>query len=62
MAQLPPPPISRSGSEFPGNSENSKLAQRLDELLEQYLGLLDQQQKLQSSLAEQLSAVRICVC
>jgi hypothetical protein len=35
--------------------------QCLDTLLEQYLHLLDRQQKLHSSLAEQLSSVCLCV-
>jgi hypothetical protein len=55
MASLLTPPTSRSGSELPEDST----AQCLDELLERYLCLLDQQQKLQSSLSEQLSSVRV---
>lgn len=73
MAQIPTPPASRPGSEAPDVDAKSAnevkasveepaatpvdLAQYLDTLLEQYLVLLDQQQKLQSSLAEQLSSV-----
>ncbi|CAI7668588.1 unnamed protein product [Penicillium bialowiezense] len=53
MPQLPTPPTSRAGSEFP---ESKASTECLDELLERYLGLLDQQQKLQSELAKQLSS------
>ncbi|KAJ5592922.1 hypothetical protein N7537_009826 [Penicillium hordei] len=60
MSQIPTPPASRPGSEAPevkvkpvalGDS-----VQCLDTLLEKYLHLLDRQQKLHSSLAEQLSS------
>lgn len=55
MPQLPTPPTSRAGSEFP---ESKASTECLDDLLERYLGLLDQQQKLQAELAKQLSSVR----
>ncbi|KAJ5816815.1 hypothetical protein N7447_009048 [Penicillium robsamsonii] len=60
MTQIPTPPASRPGSEAPEEKvkpvalEDS--VQCLDTLLEQYLHLLDRQQKLHSSLAEQLSS------
>jgi hypothetical protein len=62
MAQIPTPPPSRPGSEAadpaPKSAEASpELLQSLDVLLEQYLHLLDRQQKLQSGLAKQLSSV-----
>ncbi|KAJ5358018.1 hypothetical protein N7541_005176 [Penicillium brevicompactum] len=53
MPQLPTPPTSRAGSEFP---ESKASTECLDDLLERYLGLLDQQQKLQAELAKQLSS------
>lgn len=61
MSQIPTPPASRPGSEAPEVKvkpvalEDS--VQCLDTLLEKYLYLLDRQQKLHSSLAEQLSSV-----
>ncbi|KAJ5463509.1 hypothetical protein N7475_008453 [Penicillium sp. IBT 31633x] len=60
MTQIPTPPASRPGSEAP--EVNMKptvpvdLAQCLDALLEQYLHLLDKQQKLQSRMADSLSS------
>ncbi|KAF4769001.1 hypothetical protein N7455_008446 [Penicillium solitum] len=60
MSQIPTPPASRPGSEAPEVKvkpvalEDS--VQCLDTLLEKYLYLLDRQQKLHSSLAEQLSS------
>ncbi|KAJ5967366.1 hypothetical protein N7501_003614 [Penicillium viridicatum] len=60
MSQIPTPPASRPGSEAPDVKlkpvalEDS--VQCLDTLLERYLHLLDWQQKLHSSLAEQLSS------
>ncbi|KAJ5192915.1 hypothetical protein N7449_009057 [Penicillium cf. viridicatum] len=60
MSQIPTPPASRPGSEAPEVKvkpvalEDS--VQCLDTLLEKYLHLLDRQQKLHSSLAEQLSS------
>ena len=62
MAQIPTPPPSRPGSEAPDFASkpagaSSELLQSLDTLLEQYLHLLDRQQKLQSGLAKQLSSV-----
>ncbi|KAJ5520545.1 hypothetical protein N7463_000998 [Penicillium fimorum] len=60
MTQIPTPPASRPSSEAPEEKvkplalEDS--VQCLDTLLEQYLHLLDRQQKLHSSLAEQLSS------
>ncbi|KAJ5372208.1 hypothetical protein N7517_004214 [Penicillium concentricum] len=60
MTQIPTPPASRPSSEAPEVKvkpvalEDS--VQCLDTLLEQYLHLLDRQQQLQSSLAEQLSS------
>lgn len=62
MAQVPTPPPSRPGSEAPDlvpkpGEASSDLLQSLDTLLEQYLRLLDRQQKLQSGLAKQLSSV-----
>ncbi|KAJ5427928.1 hypothetical protein N7445_009382 [Penicillium cf. griseofulvum] len=60
MTQIPTPPASRQSSEAPEVKvkpvalEDS--VQCLDTLLEQYLHLLDRQQKLHSSLAEQLSS------
>ncbi|KAJ5780958.1 hypothetical protein N7457_006118 [Penicillium paradoxum] len=60
MTQIPTPPASRLGSEAPETKVKSAasvdLAQCLDTLLEQYLHLLDEQQKLQSGLAERLSS------
>lgn len=68
MAQIPTPPPSRPGSEVPEVSqahgkpaENpaalSELQKSFDELLEQYLHLLDKQQELQASFSKQLSSV-----
>lgn len=62
MAQIATPPPSRPGSEAPdfvpkSAEASSELLQSLDVLLEQYLHLLDRQQKLQSGLAKQLSSV-----
>ncbi|KXG45756.1 uncharacterized protein PGRI_046120 [Penicillium griseofulvum] len=60
MTQIPTPPASRQSSEAPEVKvkpvalEDS--VQCLDTLLEQYLHLLDRQQKLHSCLAEQLSS------
>ncbi|OQE37260.1 hypothetical protein PENCOP_c010G06664 [Penicillium coprophilum] len=60
MTQIPTPPASRPTSEAPEVKlkpvalEDS--VQSLDTLLEKYLHLLDRQQKLHSSLAEQLSS------
>ncbi|KAJ5306561.1 hypothetical protein PENANT_c031G04972 [Penicillium antarcticum] len=59
MTQIPTPPASRPGSEAPEAKAKpvaSELVQSLDTLLEQYLNLLDKQQKLQTGLAEQLSS------
>ncbi|KAJ5377723.1 uncharacterized protein N7496_005132 [Penicillium cataractarum] len=61
MAQIPTPPPSRPGSEAPDPvpkpaEASSELLQSLDVLLEEYLHLLDRQQKLQSGLAKQLSS------
>ncbi|KAJ5692195.1 hypothetical protein N7462_001618 [Penicillium macrosclerotiorum] len=61
MTQVPTPPASRLGSEAPEievkpTEASSELRQSLDILLEQYLHLLDRQQKLQSGLAKQLSS------
>lgn len=62
MAQVPTPPASRAGSETPAvlfksAEDSSELLQSLDDLLEQYLHLLDRQQRLQSGLAKELSSV-----
>lgn len=62
MAQVPTPPASRAGSETPAAvlksaEDSSELLQSLDDLLEQYLHLLDRQQKLQSGLAKEFSSV-----
>jgi hypothetical protein len=60
MTQIPTPPDSRPGSEAPEAKTKpvaSDLVQSLDTLLEQYLNLLDKQQKLQTGLAKQLSSV-----
>ncbi|KAJ5152987.1 uncharacterized protein N7482_009465 [Penicillium canariense] len=61
MSQVPTPPPSRPGSEAPEPvskpaGASSELQLSLDALLEQYLHLLDRQQKLQSGLAKQLSS------
>ncbi|KAJ6009693.1 hypothetical protein N7522_004709 [Penicillium canescens] len=59
MTQIPTPPDSRPGSEAPEAKTKpiaSDLVQSLDTLLEQYLNLLDKQQKLQTGLAKQLSS------
>ncbi|KAJ5110817.1 hypothetical protein N7532_001352 [Penicillium argentinense] len=60
MVQVPTPPASRLGSEDSAAAkpvdDQSELLQSLDELLEQYLHLLDRQQKLQSGLAKELSS------
>ncbi|KAJ5668052.1 uncharacterized protein N7477_006622 [Penicillium maclennaniae] len=61
MAQIPTPPASRPGSEAPeaelkSAQASSELLASLDALLEQYLHLLDQQQKLQSGLSKHLSS------
>ncbi|KAJ5766491.1 uncharacterized protein N7511_004107 [Penicillium nucicola] len=59
MDQIPTPPASRPGSEAPeakAKPAASELVQSLDTLLEQYLNLLDRQQKLQTGLAKQLSS------
>ncbi|KAF3390196.1 hypothetical protein F1880_008961 [Penicillium rolfsii] len=61
MAQIPTPPPSRPGSQAPdpvlkSAEASSESLQSLDALLEQYLHLLDRQQKLQSGLAKQLSS------
>ncbi|KAJ5124720.1 uncharacterized protein N7515_008545 [Penicillium bovifimosum] len=58
MTQIPTPPASRPGSQAPEITRpvaSVDLARRLDTLLEQYLHLLDRQQRLQSSLAKDLS-------
>lgn len=62
MPQIPTPPASRPGSETPEAElkpaeASSELLASLDTLLEQYLHLIDQQQKLQSGLSKQLSSV-----
>lgn len=60
MVQVPTPPASRPGSEPPAvkpAEDSSELLQSLDVLLEQYLNLLDRQQKLQTGLAKELSSV-----
>lgn len=60
MVQVPTPPASRPGSEPPAvkpAEDPSELLQSLDVLLEQYLNLLDRQQKLQTGLAKGLSSV-----
>ncbi|CAG8905306.1 unnamed protein product [Penicillium egyptiacum] len=60
MTQIPTPPASRPGSEAPEVTVKAEpledSVQSLDTLLEKYLHLLDRQQKLHSSLAEQLSS------
>ncbi|KAI9039143.1 uncharacterized protein KD926_009892 [Aspergillus affinis] len=68
MAQIPTPPASRPGSEAPevelkeapvsDSSADSPadLLQSLDSLLEKYLDLLDQHQKLQTQLASRISS------
>ncbi|CAG8207373.1 unnamed protein product [Penicillium nalgiovense] len=60
MTQIPTPPASRPGSEAPEVKVTPEAledsVQCLDTLLEKYLHLLDRQQKLHSSLAEQLSS------
>ncbi|CAI7575548.1 unnamed protein product [Penicillium glandicola] len=60
MTQIPTPPASRPGSEAPEVKvkpvDLADSIQCLDALLEKYLHLLDRQQKLHSSLAEQLSS------
>ncbi|KAJ5472531.1 hypothetical protein N7530_006532 [Penicillium desertorum] len=60
MTQIPTPPASRPGSEAPEVKAKPEAledsVQCLDTLLEKYLHLLDRQQKLHSSLAEQLSS------
>ncbi|KAJ5397094.1 hypothetical protein N7509_005207 [Penicillium cosmopolitanum] len=59
MVQVPTPPASRPGSEPPAvkpAEDSSELLQSLDVLLEQYLNLLDRQQKLQTGLAKELSS------
>ncbi|KAJ5768069.1 hypothetical protein N7533_000652 [Penicillium manginii] len=59
MIQVPTPPVSRSGSEprtVKPAEDQSELLQSLDVLLEQYLHLLDRQQKLQYGLAKELSS------
>ncbi|KGO71270.1 hypothetical protein PITC_063510 [Penicillium italicum] len=60
MTQIPTPPASRPGSEAPEVDVKPEAledsVQSLDTLLEKYLYLLDRQQKLHSSLAEQLSS------
>jgi hypothetical protein len=62
MAQSPTPPASRPGSEAPEAElkpeASSELLDSLDTLLEQYLHLLDRQQKLHSGLSKKLSSVR----
>ncbi|KAJ5119684.1 hypothetical protein N7448_010353 [Penicillium atrosanguineum] len=61
MAQIPTPPASRPGSGAPKAKlkpaeASSELLASLDALLEQYLHLLDRQQKLQSGLSKHLSS------
>ncbi|KAJ5198286.1 uncharacterized protein N7498_007403 [Penicillium cinerascens] len=61
MPQIPTPPVSRPGSENPEAElkpaeASSELLASLDTLLEQYLHLLDRQQKLQSGFSKQLSS------
>ncbi|KAE8379236.1 hypothetical protein BDV26DRAFT_260045 [Aspergillus bertholletiae] len=64
MAQIPTPPASRSGSESPDTEHKQPpvddssvdLLRSLDDLLEQYLFLLDRHQKLQAELATTLSS------
>lgn len=66
MAQVPTPPASRHASEAPEvqqkdakevDNTSDGLLQTLDTLLERYLHLLDQYQKLQADLAKRLSSV-----
>lgn len=66
MALVPTPPASRHGSEASEvqhkdakevDNTPDGLLQTLDTLLEQYLHLLDQHQKLQADLAKRLSSV-----
>lgn len=75
MSQVPTPPASRHASASPDaelkpapTPDSTALMQSLDDLLERYLHLLDQHQKLQSAMASHLSAVcrsphitRICI-
>ncbi|PYH44937.1 uncharacterized protein BP01DRAFT_357287 [Aspergillus saccharolyticus JOP 1030-1] len=63
MAQIPTPPASRHGSPSPEhNPKKSEIEQQtirlqtLDELLERYLHLLDEHQKLQADLGSRLSS------
>ncbi|PYH98758.1 hypothetical protein BO71DRAFT_22747 [Aspergillus ellipticus CBS 707.79] len=64
MAQIPTPPASRSASpaadaepkQPPVADSSADLLQSLDSLLERYLHLLDQHQKLQAELGSQLSS------
>jgi len=62
MPQIPTPPASRPNSgapeaELKPTEASSELLASLDTLLEQYLHLLDRQQKLQSGLSKQLASV-----
>ncbi|KAL4894133.1 hypothetical protein BDV59DRAFT_175906 [Aspergillus ambiguus] len=61
MTQVPTPPASRHGSPSdpdlkPAASDTADLTQSLDDLLERYLHLLDQHQKLRSQMASSLSS------
>ncbi|RDH31378.1 hypothetical protein BDQ94DRAFT_147305 [Aspergillus welwitschiae] len=64
MAQIPTPPASRSASPAPDSEPKQTpvadaredLLQSLDNLLERYLHLLDQHQKLQAELGSKLSS------
>ncbi|KAL5358170.1 hypothetical protein BJX96DRAFT_36896 [Aspergillus floccosus] len=60
MPQIPTPPASRHGSISPDpehkQAPTTDLTQTLDDLLERYLHLLDQHQKLQSQMASCLSS------
>ncbi|GKZ20472.1 hypothetical protein AbraIFM66951_002671 [Aspergillus brasiliensis] len=64
MAQIPTPPASRSASPAPDSEPkrapvadaSEDLIQSLDNLLERYLHLLDQHQKLQAELGSKLSS------
>jgi hypothetical protein len=64
MSQIPTPPASRPGSEAPeakAKPVGPDLVQSLDSLLEQYLDLLDKQQKLQTGLSKHLSSVCLLI-
>ncbi|KAG2421449.1 hypothetical protein HFD88_005424 [Aspergillus terreus] len=60
MPQIPTPPASRHGSISPEpehkQAPTADLTQTLDDLLERYLNLLDQHQRLQSQMASCLSS------